>query len=59
MGHLKLVLFAAVIAAPIGYYFSDKWLNSFAYHTPLSSLPFLLGGVLAGLLHLSLSGPKP
>lgn len=50
MGHLRLVVIAAVIAAPVGYYFSDKWLNSFAYHTPLSLLPFLTAGILAGLL---------
>lgn len=50
MDHLRLVVIAAVIAAPIGYYFSDKWLNSFAYHTPLSLLPFLTAGILAALL---------
>lgn len=50
MGHLRLVVIAAIIAAPVGYYFSDKWLNSFAYHTPLSLLPFLTAGILAGLL---------
>ena len=41
---------ASIIAAPVGYYFSDKWLNSFAYHTPLSLLPFLTAGTLEGLL---------
>ena len=49
-GHLRLVLIAAVIAAPVGYYFSDKWLSSFAYHAHLSLLPFLNAGILAGLL---------
>lgn len=50
MNHLKLVVIAAIIAAPVGYYFSDQWLNSFAYHTPLSLLPFLAGGILAAML---------
>jgi hypothetical protein len=50
MGHLRLVVIATIIAAPVGYYFSDKWLSSFAYHTPLSLLPFLTAGILAGLL---------
>jgi putative ABC transport system permease protein len=38
------------MAAPAGYYFADKWLNSFAYHTSPSLLPFLTGGILAALL---------
>lgn len=50
MGHLRLVVIATIIAAPVGYYFSDKWLSGFAYHTPLSLLPFLTAGILAGLL---------
>lgn len=50
MAHLRLVVIAAVLAAPVGYYFADKWLSSFAYHTPLSLLPFLTAGILAGLL---------
>lgn len=50
MGHLRLVLIATLIAAPVGYYFSDKWLSSFAYHTSLSLLPFLIAGILAGLV---------
>lgn len=50
MGHLRLVVIATIIAAPLGYYFSDRWLSSFAYHTPLSLLPFLTAGILAGLL---------
>ncbi|HTF17826.1 MAG TPA: ABC transporter permease [Chryseolinea sp.] len=50
IGHLILVVIATVIAAPIGYYFSDKWLNSFAYHAPLSLLPFLTAGLLSTML---------
>jgi ABC-type antimicrobial peptide transport system permease subunit len=48
--HLNLVLIAAVISAPVGYYFADKWLSSFAYHTSPSLLPFFTGGILAALL---------
>jgi putative ABC transport system permease protein len=50
IGHLTLVLVATIIAAPVGYYFSDKWLSTFAYHAPLSILPFFIAGAMAGLL---------
>ncbi len=33
---LKPVMLAAAIAIPIGYYAMDKWLQDFAYRTPLS-----------------------
>jgi hypothetical protein len=48
--HLRLVVIAALVAAPVGYYFSDKWLSSFAYHSRLSQFPFLIAGMVAGML---------
>jgi len=46
---LKPVLIATCIALPIGYYCMQKWLQSFAYKTPLSWWIFVLaaGATLA------------
>jgi len=50
IGHLVLVLIATAIAMPVGYYFADRWLSSFAYHVPLNVWPFALGGIVATAL---------
>ncbi len=39
---LKPVVLAAIIAIPAGYYAMDKWLQNFAYRTPLSWWIFAL-----------------
>jgi putative ABC transport system permease protein len=44
---LKLVLIAFVIAAPIGWYLMQKWLEDFVYKTRLSADVFLLAGLTA------------
>ncbi len=44
---LKLVVFAIVLAAPIGYFAMDRWLQSFAYHINVSIGVFVLAGVFA------------
>lgn len=49
--HIKLVIVATCLAAPLAYYFSDKWLKTFAYHAELSFYPF----AFAGLLSISLA----
>lgn len=49
-GHLILVVIATAIAAPVGYYFAEHWLSAFAYHAPLSLLPFFAAGLVATLL---------
>lgn len=36
----NLVVLAACIALPIGYYFSQYWLQAFAYSIPINILPF-------------------
>ncbi len=41
------VAIAFVIATPIAYYAMDKWLQNFAYRTPLSWWVFALAGLLA------------
>jgi putative ABC transport system permease protein len=49
---LLLVLFALFIAAPIGWYAMHKWLQGFAYHTPLQWWVFVLSGGLIILIAL-------
>ena len=43
---LKPVLIAACIALPIGYYVMNKWLQNFAYKTPLSWWVFVLAALI-------------
>ena len=45
MSHLMLVAIATVVAAPLAYYFSARWLGTFAYHADLSVYPFVIAGV--------------
>jgi putative ABC transport system permease protein len=49
---LKPVLLATVIAMPVGYYCMDKWLQSFAYKTPLHWWIFVLAAVLTFIIAL-------
>ncbi|MEJ1242075.1 ABC transporter permease [Chryseolinea sp. T2] len=58
MGHLVLVLIATVIATPVGYYFADQWLSSFAYHVTLSLWPFAVGGLMALALAFATVGSQ-
>lgn len=37
---LKLVILASVIASPIAWYVMSKWLNNFAYRTPITWVVF-------------------
>lgn len=43
----KLVAVAFVIAAPIGYFYMNSWLQDFYYRTEISLNTFLLAGILA------------
>jgi putative ABC transport system permease protein len=43
---LKLVFFAFLVAAPLGYYAMRYWLENFAYRTPIRIEVFLLSGAL-------------
>jgi putative ABC transport system permease protein len=43
---LKPVLIATLIAIPAGYYAMDKWLQNFAYRTPLQWWIFVLAAVI-------------
>ncbi len=44
---LKLVLIAVVIAVPVGWYFSNLWLEDFAFRTNLTWWVFALAGMSA------------
>lgn len=43
---LKPVLIATVIAIPLGYYSADKWLQNFAYRTPMHWWVFGLAAII-------------
>lgn len=48
----KWILIANLIACPIAYYAMNKWLQNFAYRTPISWWIFILAGVLALVIAL-------
>ena len=52
MDFVKWVAIAFVIATPIAYFAMDKWLQNFAYRTPLSWWVFALAGLLALVIAL-------
>ena len=43
----KLVLIGFIIAAPIGYYLLNNWLQDFTYRINIGWSPFVIAGVLA------------
>ncbi len=56
-----LIMIAIVIASPVAYYFSNQWLQDFAYRTNISWWVFILAGVAAifiGLLTVSFQAIK-
>ncbi|MFC4722792.1 ABC transporter permease [Geojedonia litorea] len=44
---IKLVVIALFIAAPLAFYFMDKWLQDFAYRISIGWWVFIISGVLA------------
>ncbi len=42
-----MVLISSVVAAPLAYYFMQKWLTDFAYHVTINPLLFVLAAGLA------------
>ena len=49
---LKLVLIAVAIAIPVAGYFTDKWLQAFAYHIHLEWWVFVVASVMALIIAL-------
>ncbi len=51
--YTKLIMLSFVLAAPVGYYFTNNWLQDFEYRISLSPWVFLMAGmitlVIAGL----------
>ncbi len=53
---LKLVLAAAIIAAPVAWYAMDRWLNNFAYRITLSWWHFTVAAVATMLIAFLIIG---
>lgn len=49
---VKLVGFGCLVAWPAAYYFTQRWLEGFAYRTPIDPLVFLGAGLFAHLIAL-------
>ncbi|MBL7177658.1 MAG: ABC transporter permease [Desulfobacteraceae bacterium] len=49
---LKLVVIANILAWPLAYYFTNSWLQNFAYRTSINWLFFILSGILSLLIAL-------
>jgi putative ABC transport system permease protein len=49
---LKLVFIAVAIAVPVAWYFTDKWLQEFAYHVNLEWWVFVVASVMALIIAL-------
>ncbi len=49
---LKLVIISFFIAAPAAWYFMHKWLEGFAYNTPIAWWIFALAGIMALVIAL-------
>ncbi len=52
MNYGKLLLAAFIIAAPLGFYFSNNWLQQFAYRIDIKPDIFILSGVGALIITL-------
>lgn len=58
--HIKSLIYftllAAIIACPVIWFTSDRWLQNFAYHIPINLKYFVVPGLLALVLTLITSG---
>ncbi len=51
-----VIIMAALVACPIAYWIMNKWLNNYASHITVSSMPFVLAVVALGAVTLLLIG---
>jgi putative ABC transport system permease protein len=47
---IKWVAISNIIAWPLAWYFSNQWLESFAYRINVDILPFLIASILAMII---------
>ena len=47
---IQLITIATFIAIPIAWFAGDKWLQNFAYRTPLQWWIFIVGGLITVLI---------
>lgn len=50
---LKLVVIALVVAAPLAWFFMNKWLENFAYRTSIPWWVFIAVGAMAVIIALA------
>jgi putative ABC transport system permease protein len=50
MNFLKLVFIAILIAVPVAWWLTDKWLQDFAYRININWTVFAMAGILAMLI---------
>ncbi|HEY3405518.1 MAG TPA: ABC transporter permease [Ohtaekwangia sp.] len=55
---IVLVLVANLIAWPVAWYFMDKWLSTFAYHTTMNLLAYAFAAIAAILLAIVTVGAQ-
>lgn len=51
--YLYLMLAANIVAAPIAYYFLNKWLERFVYRIEISVWAFIIAGIVAFIIGIS------
>ena len=49
---IKLILVAFFVASPVAWFLIQRWLENFAYKIEVTSLMFILAGVLTLLISL-------
>jgi putative ABC transport system permease protein len=55
MSYVKLLLFALIIASPIGYFLMENWLSDFEYRIHISPMAFLFSGGILLIVSMSIS----
>ena len=51
--YARWLLIASVLAYPLAWYFTQRWLSSFAYHISIKWWMFILSTLVAGLVVIS------